>query len=337
MATFLSTSISEPSELQESYLVGNRLVKFLSVVLPTHEEYLCPDANLAAMRHKSQAHLIELLQYMEELALLIDEMQYNKYILQDLVPPPVVVSTKESSSENMSSQAWKDINNSHSTSATESASDTSSNSISSSTPSDLDLLNMTADESVGATIMPPYSEHIASQAPPPPPPPPRRPSPENVTVEWNATFTDVPLSHHAILQEQQEQKPPPPLSSNNNIKRIPKVKPPRTTPPRTTPLRGRTYNSQSYGDDPQVRALSSPAWGEEIQPANMKIEERWALAQQEQRELQIENQQQQHHAKYRDPKEATNDEEMALMEGGGGTQNKRLLQQFRGCVKCFLD
>ena len=329
MATFLSTSIAEPSELQESYLVGNRLVKFLSVVLPTHDEYLCPDASLAAMRQKSQAHLIELLQYMEELALLIDEMQYNKYILQDLVPP--VVSSEESGGSSSDGE-WKDFNNSHSTSATESASDTSSNSVSSGTPSDSDLLNMTADETVTAT-MPKYSQYLA-QAPPPPPPPSRRQSPKIVTVEWNATFTDdVPLS--PIFQQQ----PPSPLSSNNNNnKRILKAKPPRTTPLKG---RGATYQSQSFVGDSQDR---SPAWGDQIdssppkeeEPASMKIEERWALALQKQRDLQIEQNQQ--HAKYRDPDDdTTNDEmEMALMEGGV-SHNKRLLQQFKGCVKCFLD
>jgi hypothetical protein len=72
--------------LTESYLVGNRLVKFLPVVLPTHPGYFSPDIRLAALRNRSQGQLIELLQYMEELALLMDEMQYNKYILQDLTP-----------------------------------------------------------------------------------------------------------------------------------------------------------------------------------------------------------------------------------------------------------
>jgi hypothetical protein len=109
---------------------------------------------------------------MEELALLIDEMEYNKYILQDLTPPA-------------KDNGWKDINNSHSTSATESAADTSSNSINSSTPSNNQLedpLNTTYD-SEGATLMPysegatlmPYSLYAAQALPPPPPPP--RPSP----------------------------------------------------------------------------------------------------------------------------------------------------------------
>ena len=75
---FLATSINESSELTESYLVGNRLVKFLSVVLPTHQDYFSTDGNLAALRNRSQAQLVELLQYMEELAMLIDEIEYSK-------------------------------------------------------------------------------------------------------------------------------------------------------------------------------------------------------------------------------------------------------------------
>lgn len=85
---FLSTSgaSSSPEEVSESYLVGNRLVKFLSVVLPTHKEYFSNDPELIQCRVRSQEQLIDLLQYMEELALIVDEIQYNLYILQDLKP-----------------------------------------------------------------------------------------------------------------------------------------------------------------------------------------------------------------------------------------------------------
>ena len=86
MEQFLSSSIGESEELTESYLVGSRLVKFLSVVLPTHPEYFSTDPRLSVLRHRSQEQLIELLQFMEELSMLIDEIQYNNYILQDLTP-----------------------------------------------------------------------------------------------------------------------------------------------------------------------------------------------------------------------------------------------------------
>lgn len=86
--SFLSSSStsSSPKEVSEAYLVGNRLVKFLSVVLPTHEEYLSENPNLTQRRARSQEQLVDLLQYMEELALILDEIQYNLYILNDLTP-----------------------------------------------------------------------------------------------------------------------------------------------------------------------------------------------------------------------------------------------------------
>ncbi|CAJ1957546.1 unnamed protein product [Cylindrotheca closterium] len=85
---FLSTSSasSNAEEVSEAYLVGNRLVKFLSVVLPTHNEYLSQDPELTSCRIRSQEQLIDLLQYMEELSLIVDEIQYNLYILSDLTP-----------------------------------------------------------------------------------------------------------------------------------------------------------------------------------------------------------------------------------------------------------
>jgi hypothetical protein len=73
------------NSLREAYLVGNRLVKFLSTVLPTHPDYFkTQPSEFVTLRSKSQAQLVQLLQYLEQIALLIDEDQYNKYILQDL-------------------------------------------------------------------------------------------------------------------------------------------------------------------------------------------------------------------------------------------------------------
>lgn len=86
----MSTSIRKHEEsteaLAESYLVGNRLVKFLSIVLPTHPEYFSNAPNLQALRKRSQGQLVELLQYLEEVAIVIDELEYNRYILRDLTP-----------------------------------------------------------------------------------------------------------------------------------------------------------------------------------------------------------------------------------------------------------
>ena len=83
---FLSSNIAERNELIESYLVGNRLFKFLSIVLPTHHQYFSLDQNLEELRHRSESQLMELLDYIEELELMIDEMEYNGYILNDLTP-----------------------------------------------------------------------------------------------------------------------------------------------------------------------------------------------------------------------------------------------------------
>ena len=65
----------------ESYLIGNRLFKFLSIVLPTHNDYFSPDEKLSSLRMKSQNQLIELLEYMEELEVMIDEMEYNHHMM----------------------------------------------------------------------------------------------------------------------------------------------------------------------------------------------------------------------------------------------------------------
>ncbi|KAL3912970.1 MAG: hypothetical protein SGILL_006677, partial [Bacillariaceae sp.] len=78
---FLSSDISKRDGMVESYLIGNRLFKFLSVVLPTHNDYFAPDERLSSLRMKSQNQLIELLEYMEELEVMIDEMEYNHHMM----------------------------------------------------------------------------------------------------------------------------------------------------------------------------------------------------------------------------------------------------------------
>ena len=70
-------------ELQEPYLIGNRLVKFLSMVLPTHPEYF---EGSPSLRLQSQEQLVRLLEYLEQLSQIIDELTYNKHTLRDLTP-----------------------------------------------------------------------------------------------------------------------------------------------------------------------------------------------------------------------------------------------------------
>lgn len=97
----MSSSITEREDLIESYLIGNRLFKFLSVVLPTHNDYFSPEPNLTELRVRSQNQLIELLQYMEELELMIDEVEYNSYILTDLRPGQTASHNHSGSDETM--------------------------------------------------------------------------------------------------------------------------------------------------------------------------------------------------------------------------------------------
>jgi hypothetical protein len=111
---FLSSSIiiSKREDMIESYLIGNRLFKFLSVVLPTHQDYFTPQPKLANLRVRSQNQLIELLEYMEELELMIDEMEYNSYILTDLTRKKNPKNQTNTSNNNESSdETWTTMPN----------------------------------------------------------------------------------------------------------------------------------------------------------------------------------------------------------------------------------
>ena len=59
--------------------MGNRLVKFVSRVLPTHKHYFSNNPKRIALRCQSQSQLVQLLQYLEELALIIDEEEYQNF------------------------------------------------------------------------------------------------------------------------------------------------------------------------------------------------------------------------------------------------------------------
>mmetsp|Transcript_15778 Transcript_15778/g.18044 ORF Transcript_15778/g.18044 Transcript_15778/m.18044 type:complete len:624 (-) Transcript_15778:73-1944(-) len=100
---FLSSNISERNKLIESYLIGNRLFKFLSVVLPTHNQYFSPEPKLTSLRDRSEVQLIELLEYMDELELMIDEMEYNRYILNDLTPSELKFSNRDENNTSITS------------------------------------------------------------------------------------------------------------------------------------------------------------------------------------------------------------------------------------------
>jgi len=91
--------------LRDTYLVGIRLSRFLSVLLPTHKDFHAPDPELTELRRQSHARWLALNHYLEELALIIDEEEHNQFVLRDLtnendaimgmqdVPPLAVVAT----------------------------------------------------------------------------------------------------------------------------------------------------------------------------------------------------------------------------------------------------
>jgi len=79
MDNILNASVSESSKVTQSYLIGTRLVKFLSTVLPTHRDYFVQDASLVALRNRSQVQLVQLMQYMEQLAVIIDQTEWEKH------------------------------------------------------------------------------------------------------------------------------------------------------------------------------------------------------------------------------------------------------------------
>ena len=81
---FLDTRDDPDVNLRDTYLVGTRLSKFLSVVLPSHRDYHTTTPELAELRRVSHARWLTLNHYLEELALIIDEEENKQFILQDL-------------------------------------------------------------------------------------------------------------------------------------------------------------------------------------------------------------------------------------------------------------
>jgi hypothetical protein len=74
----LVTPLDDEVNVIEAYLVGNRLVKLLSSILPSHRDYFSPE--IVDRRNQSRELLIELLKFMEDLAWLIDEEQHTKFV-----------------------------------------------------------------------------------------------------------------------------------------------------------------------------------------------------------------------------------------------------------------
>jgi hypothetical protein len=81
---FLNHPVDTKDEFIEAYLVGTRLCKFLSRVLPTHVDYFSNNPQLVDLRVDSQAQLAELLPYLDQLERVIDEDEHQAYISQIL-------------------------------------------------------------------------------------------------------------------------------------------------------------------------------------------------------------------------------------------------------------
>jgi hypothetical protein len=75
---FLHHPIDSREEILESYMVGNRLAKFLGSILPTHRQYFSKD--LEEARTRSQDQLVMVLKYLDQIALLIDKQEHQDYI-----------------------------------------------------------------------------------------------------------------------------------------------------------------------------------------------------------------------------------------------------------------
>jgi hypothetical protein len=77
---FLHHPIDSSDELMEAYTVGHRLVKFLSNILPTHDDYFSEETEESDARNRSLEQLVAVLKYLDQIALLIDKQAHEDYI-----------------------------------------------------------------------------------------------------------------------------------------------------------------------------------------------------------------------------------------------------------------
>ena len=92
--------IDTRDELLEAYMVGQRLVKFLSIILPTHVEYSNQiDVRARAARERSLEQLAVVTKYIDQIALLIDKQEHEDYISLVINQHQDEKSTKSHSAE----------------------------------------------------------------------------------------------------------------------------------------------------------------------------------------------------------------------------------------------
>ena len=61
-------------------MVGNRLMKFLSSILPTHRDYFSDDNEPRKARDRSQEQLVLVLKYLDQIAILVDKQEHEDFI-----------------------------------------------------------------------------------------------------------------------------------------------------------------------------------------------------------------------------------------------------------------
>jgi hypothetical protein len=96
----------EPSKLEDTFIMGNRLLSFLSSALPSHPEYM--QQSMEQERNETFRNLVWINARLDKIALKIDEEQLNKYITDEYVPDPG--EGEDDSSEDSSShdeEIWR--------------------------------------------------------------------------------------------------------------------------------------------------------------------------------------------------------------------------------------
>mmetsp|Transcript_25177 Transcript_25177/g.35470 ORF Transcript_25177/g.35470 Transcript_25177/m.35470 type:complete len:482 (-) Transcript_25177:243-1688(-) len=79
---------------EEIYVMGCRLVSFLSEALPKHPQYHSADAQIKSLREKSLDQLSWIQERVGLIALRIDEAELNQFILDDLESSSITIDTR---------------------------------------------------------------------------------------------------------------------------------------------------------------------------------------------------------------------------------------------------
>lgn len=102
--TRFDESFANGNDLEAIYVMGNRLIHFLTEALPMHPSYMKRDPVITRLRDKSFQSLVRIKKQMDAIALRIDEEELNKYILHDFDP------FADESDDDSCSSAGSDVN-----------------------------------------------------------------------------------------------------------------------------------------------------------------------------------------------------------------------------------